>query len=240
MRSLVAVLAAAAWLAPPPVSAQEPVASAVLYEVNEALRFVKRSQRDGDDRKDDSRAKAEVARRLAHASLLGKDVRPARPHDVFREGSFIQAEAHSNVDLAVGKGPITGKLWLLTDIDPTRESLDTLVVDTEMLIGGELDLTTAMQGFAAVSGRWTSSKGFKVRKGAFQGTFQGLFLIPFKADGEEGYFYLDLGGDADPCPVPEVVLVGGQPVPACPLESFEFALGIPLTKAVVTFLEGGR
>jgi hypothetical protein len=40
MRSLVAVLAVAAWVAPLPASAQDPVASAVLYEVNEALRFV--------------------------------------------------------------------------------------------------------------------------------------------------------------------------------------------------------
>jgi hypothetical protein len=33
------------------------------------------------------------------------------------------------------------------------------------------------------------------------------------------------------------VTVGGQVVPACPLQSFEFALGIPLTKAVVTFFQ---
>jgi hypothetical protein len=31
--------------------------------------------------------------------------------------------------------------------------------------------------------------------------------------------------------------VGGQTVPGCPLQAFEFALGIPLTKAVVTFFQ---
>jgi hypothetical protein len=94
-----------------------------------------------------------------------------------------------------------------------------------------------MQGFAALrNGRWTVLKN--VKGGAFErGTFEGMFLIPFLADGDERYFYLDIVGPADPCPAPEFVTVGGQTVPACPLESFEFALGIPLTKAVVTFFQ---
>jgi hypothetical protein len=223
---LVAVLAAAAWVAPPAAFAQEPVASAVLYEVNEALRFVKRGERER--RRPNA---AEVARRVAQASLLGRKVVPVGTHVLFRKDSFIQVEANSNVDLNVGKGPIRGKMRLLTDMDPTRESLDTLVIDASASVFGELDLTTATQGFAALSGRWGSLRPWA------NGTFSGLFLIPFLPDGDERYFYLDLAGEADPCPAPEYVTVGGQVVPGCPLQSFEFALGIPLTKAVVTFFE---
>lgn len=233
MRSLVAVLAAAAWLAPPPASAQEPVASAVLYEVNECLRFVKRGERDGERSRERRRLDtAEVARRVARASLLGREVLPVGTHKLFKAGSFIQADATSHVDLATGKGPISGKMKLLTDVDPTRESLDTLVVDAEAWIRGELDLTTALQGYAALSGRWWS-----VWKPRAEGTLQGFFLIPFQVPGDDRYFYLDLGLPAAPCDRPEVVHPQGQPVPVCALQDDEFALGIPLTKAVVTFFQ---
>jgi hypothetical protein len=230
----VAVLVVAACAAPRVASAQEPIATAVLYEVNEALRFVKAGPRDRDSLRDTARSRrptpSDVARRLAHASLLGRDVTPLVPCDIFKKGSFVQAEATSNVDLAVGKGPLHGRLKLLTDMDPKRESLDTLVVDTEAIIRGELDLSTALQGYAGMSGRWSAARHLL-------GSFQGLFLIPFQVDGDERYFYLDIAGPADPCEAPEFVHVGDQVLPACPLQSFEFALGIPLTKAVVTFFE---
>jgi hypothetical protein len=233
----VSVLVAAALLAPSAASAQsqEPLATAVLYEVNEALRFVKSGDRDREVMREKSvRGKrantSDVARRLAKASLLGREVRPLVDGDIFKAGSFVQAEATSNVDLVVGKGPLHGKLKLLTDADPTRESLDTLVVDTEAFIRGELDLTTAMQGFAGMSGRWSAPKHLF-------GTFQGLFLIPFQVEGDDRYFYLDIAGPADPCEAPEYAKVGDQTLPVCPLQSFEFALGIPLTKAVVTFFD---
>lgn len=233
MRSLVAVLAVAAWVAPVPASAQEPVASAVLYEVNEALRFVKRTDRDGErDRVRRRPDVAEIAKRVAKASLLGRDVMPVGTHPIFKAGSFIQADATSHVNLATGKGPISGKMKLLTDVDPTRLSLDTLVVDAEAFIRGELDLTTATQGYAGLSGRWTS-----LWRPRAEGTLQGFFLIPFQVPGDDRYFYLDLGLPAAPCANPEVVHPQGQPVPVCAVESDEFALGIPLTKAVVTFFQ---
>jgi len=228
MRRKLIVAAMAAWLVPAVSYAQVPVASAVMYEVNEALRFMKQRDRHVERRRPDA---SELARRVARASLLGRDVKPVGDHDIFKEGSFIQADATSNVDLSVGKGPIAGRLKLLTDLDPTRHSLDTLVVSADAVIRGELDLTTAAQGYAAMNGRWTSLRPFRA------GTFQGLFLIPFQAPGDERYFYLELGLEAEPCAAPEVVDLNGQPVMVCPLESFEFALGIPLTKAVVTFFE---
>jgi hypothetical protein len=219
MRNCVAVLAAAAWLVPPVASAQEPVASAVLYEVNEALRFLKPNSRR------DFGSRADFARRLARASLLGKEVTPVGKHELFKEGQFIQAEATSAVNLKTGKGPISGRMHLLTDMDPTRESLDTLLVEVDARIAGTLDLTTATtQGYATLSGTWTSAG----RGNRREGTLDGLFLIPFVMDGK--YFYADLGvgGPGTLC---------GSTDGLCPLSGDEFALGIPLTKLVVAFFE---
>ena len=228
MRKLVTA-ALAVWLAPAAAHAQVPVASAVLYEVNEALRFMK--QRDGQVEQV-TPDPSELARRVARASLLGREITVlGGTHAIFKAGSFIQADATSSIDLAVGTGPISGRLKVLTDLDPTRNSLDTLVVSADALIRGTLDLTTAAQGYASLSGNWTSLRPFRT------GTFGGLFLIPFQAPGDARYFYLELGLEGDPCPAPEVVDLNGQPVMVCPLESFEFALGIPLTKAVITFFE---
>ena len=228
MRKLVTA-ALAVWLAPAASYAQVPVASAVLYEVNEALRFMKQRTRQVEQAPPDT---SDLARRVARASLLGREVKAlGGSHPIFTDGSFIQADATSSVDLSSGTGPINGRLKVLTDLDPTRNSLDTLVVSADAYIRGTLDLTTAAQGYASLGGHWTSLRPFRY------GTFQGLFLIPFQAAGDERYFYLELGLEGDPCAAPEVVDLNGQSVMVCPLESFEFALGIPLTKAVVTFFE---
>ena len=218
MKNLVAVLVALSCLAPSVASAAEPVASAVLYEVNEALRFLKPNSRR------DAGSRADFARRLARASLLGKDVKPTGNHDLFREGQFIQAEATSAVSLSTWKGPISGRMHLLTDTDPHRESLDTLVVEVDARIRGQLDLTTAAQGYATLGGTWTSGGKGERR----EGTMQGVFLIPFPLDGR--YFYVDLGADG-----PGTLC--GSPEGLCPLDDDEFALGFPLTKLVVSFFE---
>ena len=217
MMRKVVMAALAAWLVPAASFAQAPVASAVMYEVNETLRFVKgkgHRQPTAD----------EMACRLARASLLGRALKTERPHDLFR-GDFVQADATSNVDLRTGKGPIIGKLNMLVDLDPNRESLDTLVVTTELRIRGELDLTTAAKGFAAMTGEWRATLRPKQA-----GTFQGLFLIPFQVPGDERYFYLDLGLEG-----PGTLCASQAGI--CPLEDDEFSLGIPLTKAVVTFFQ---
>ena len=218
MKNFVAVAMAAAWLAPPVASAEEPVASAVLYEVNEALRFLKAHRRSA------MQSRSEFARRFAKASLLGKEVRPAGTHDLFREGQFIQADATSSVNLSTGKGPVTGRMHLLVDLDPNRESLDTLMVEVDARLRGELDLTTAAQGYASLTGNWTTG-GKTSRR---EGSVQGVFLIPFAMD--DKYFYVDLGvgGPGTLC---------GSPEGLCALTDEEFALGIPLTKLVVTFFE---
>jgi hypothetical protein len=211
-------LMSVAALAPSAAFAQSPVATAVLYEVNEALRFLKQSGRQ------QVTDPAEFARRVAHASLLGRDVRPLRENKVFKEGGFIQADAFSNVDLGTGRGPLFGTLTLLADMDPARHSLDTLVVVTDGWVRGEVDLTTATQGFARMAGSWGTAKPLRT------GTFQGLFLIPFQLPGDERYFYVDLGFDG-----PGTLC--GLPAGICALEVHEFTLGIPLTKAVVMFFE---
>jgi len=222
--SLVATVAAVVGLGPTASFAQTtPLASTVLYEVNESLRFLKGHPKEEHRASaSDANDPTAIARRLAKASLLGKEVHPLRPNDLFQEGAFIQAEANSNVNLNTGKGPLTGKFLLLADTDPDRESLDTLLVTDNGPVKGELDLTTAMQGYAALSGRWST------KDKTHEGTFQGLFLIPFLVGDQ--YYYADLGldGPGSNC---------GSPSGICPLRDYEFALGIPLTKALILFSE---
>jgi hypothetical protein len=81
-----------------------------------------------------------------------------------------------------------------------------------------------LQGYASLGGRWTSLKPRR------EGTFSGLFLIPFQVPGDERYYYVDLGLDGPG------TLCGSQ-AGICALEDHEFTLGIPLTKAVVVFFE---
>lgn len=203
---------------------QQPVAAVFMYEVSEGLSF-KMPKRVRD--------LAVAQARLARATLLGKKVVPLTAGDSPWAGAhFISADADSHVSLSTGKGPIHGSFDLLQDIDPTRESLDTLVISASGSLRGVLDLSTAMQGYATASGKWA------IRRSA-EGTFSGVFLIPFPvAPGV--YAYLDLTSAlqldrmglslcADPIPL------SADPAgpKGCLLGSDEFALGIPLTKAVL-------
>ena len=209
-RAGAAIAAVLAWLVPSPVSAETPVGTAVLYEVNEALRLIK-------PRKPVSTA--DLSLRLAKASLLGKEVRALTDDSPFALGSFVQAEATSGVNLNTGKGPIVGSLLLLNDIDPTRESIDTLKVSVAGNVSGTLDLTVGSTGATGLG-------SFRTLKRT--GTFDGVFLIPFEVDGH--YFYVNLGPDG-----PGTACDSFDSL--CPLVDDEFSLGIPLTKLLVTFLE---
>ena len=214
LRIVAASAAVLAWLVPAAASAQTPVGSAVLYEVNEALGMIK-GKKAFDPR--------QFGLRLAKASLLGKEVRALTPDSPFSLGTFAQSEATSSVNLKTGIGPISGTLLLLNDLDPSRESLDTLQTTAAGNIKGELNLTTASQGFAQVAGTWSFGKG---RNGP-GGTFAGVFLIPFQL-GDGQYFYVNVGpeGPGTAC---------GPNESLCPLSDEEFTLGIPLTKLLVTF-----
>ena len=202
-------------LGPTAVDAQAPVATVVIYEVAEALRF------KGPNA---ATSPVEFRRRLAEATLLGKDIQ-GRPGTIFGGAQFIIVDARSNVDLNTGVGPIRGTFDLLLDTDPSRESLDTLVITGSGSLRGTLDLSTAQQGYAGVRGRW------EAHRARARGTFQGAFLIPFRV--MDTYYYLDLG--LSPCPDGARLPVGpgNSLVPACPLRADEFSLGIPLTKAVI-------
>lgn len=211
-----AVVLGGLLLGPTAADAASPVATVVVYEVAEALRF-KGPQAATNP--------AGLRRRLAEATLLGKDVQ-GQPGTVFGGVQFIIVDAQSNVDLITGVGPIRGTFDLLMDTEPARESLDTLVITGSGSLRGTLDLTTAQQGYAGVNGRW------EARRARARGTFNGVFLIPFQVAGT--YYYLDLG--LVPCDAGSATRpIGpdGSPVPVCPLRSDEFSLGIPLTKAVI-------
>lgn len=209
-----AVVLGGLLLGPTTADAQSPVATVVIYEVAEALRFKGPKA---------ATSPTELRRRLAEATLLGKDVQ-GQPGTVFSGAQFIIIDAQSNVDLSTGVGPIRGTFDLLIDTDPARESLDTLVITASGSLRGTLNLTTAQQGYAAVNGRW------EARRARARGTFNGLFLIPFLV--VDTYYYLDLG--LVPCAAGGTTLpIGPGPVPVCPLRPDEFSLGIPLTKAVI-------
>ena len=203
---------------PAPARAETPVARVTLYEVNEALRL-KRANHDDT---------SELKRRLAQASLLGMDVVAVGPTSVFITGAFVKADASSDVDLATGRGPVRGTIQLLTDIDPTRNSLDTLLVTGELKIRGELDLTTAaVTATAPITGRWRAEYSPE------RGTYRGIFLIPFNIGGT---YYYQNPADA----LPGFVCKGqvddfGPWGKFCQVHSTEFVLGIPLTKALLLF-----
>src|SRR5437899_4726652 len=90
LRGGAAAVAVLAWFLPVPAAAETPVGSAVLYEVNEALRLIKGKR---------STTPADLSLRLAKASLLGKQVRALTEDSPFALGSFIQSEATSGVNL---------------------------------------------------------------------------------------------------------------------------------------------
>ena len=201
-----------------PARAETPLARMTLYEVNEALRL--KAVRHDDT--------SELRRRLAQASLLGTDVVALGPNSLFVTGAFVKADASSAVDLASGRGPVRGTIQLLTDIDPTRNSLDTLLVTGELEIRGELDLTTAaVTATAPIAGTW---RGEYRRE---RGSYRGVFLIPFKMGGT--YYY------QNPADVfPGFTCKGqvddfGPWGKFCRVDSTEFVLGIPLTKALLLF-----
>src|SRR5262245_31898411 len=201
-----------------PARAETPLARMTLYEVNEALRL--KAVRHDDT--------SELRRRLAQASLLGTDVVALGPNSLFVTGAFVKADASSAVDLASGRGPVRGTIQLLTDIDPTRNSLDTLLVTGELEIRGELDLTTAaVTATAPIAGTW---RGEYRRE---RGSDGGLCRIPFKMSGT--YYY------RNPADVfPGFTCKGqvddfGPWGKFCRVDSTEFVLGIPLTKALLLF-----
>jgi len=223
------VAAAAMWLTPGLAAAQQPVAAVFMYEVSEGLSYKPPSH---------VRSREDAQRRLADATLLGKKIVPLTndPASPWATAQFIGADAQSSVSLVTGTGPIKGSFDLLQDVDPTRESLDTLVITTSGSLGGVLDLRTAMQGYASASGTW------QIKKTA-AGTFSGVFLIPFPiAPGV--YAYLDLtsalgldqmGQSLCASPIPLSADPAGPK--GCVLGSDEFALGIPLTKAVLILFQ---
>lgn len=220
-----AVASAVVGLAPATAAAQQPVAAVFMYEVSEGLSFKPpKHVRNPED----------ARRRLADATLLGKKIVPltADPASPWAAADFISADARSNVSLTIGRGPIVGTFDLLRDIDPSRESLDTLVISGSGSLKGVLDLRTAAQGYASASGTWHIKK-------SPAGTFSGVFLIPFPI-APDVYAYLDLSSalqldqmGLSLCANPIPLSADPAGPKGCVLGSDEFALGIPLTKAVL-------
>jgi len=214
--ALVAILTV--LVLPLAVQAETPVARVTLYEVNEALRL--KAVRHDDT--------SELKRRLAQASLLGIDVVAVGPKSVFVTGAFVKADASSAVDLGTGHGPVKGTIQLLTDIDPNRNSLDTLLVTGEIDIRGDLDLTTArVTATAPITGTWRAEYRRE------RGNYRGVFLIPFNMHGT--YYYQNPADVIPGFTCKGAVDDFGPWGKFCRVDSTEFVLGIPLTKALLLF-----
>jgi len=214
--ALVAVLMV--LVLPLPARAETPVARMTLYEVNEALRL--KAVGYGDT--------SELKRRLAQASLLGTDVVALEPNPIFATGAFVKADASSDVNLGTLHGPVHGKIQLLTDIDPSRNSLDTLLVTGEVRIRGELDLSTAaLTATAPITGTWRGE--YRGQSGAYRG----IFLIPFNMGGT--YYYQNPADVFPGFTCKGAVDDFGPYGKFCRVDSTEFVLGIPLTKALLLF-----
>ena len=210
--SVAMALTAAVPLSSTPAVAETAVVRLVMYEVTEALRFKPGSATDP----------AEFKRRMAAASLLGVDVQPLASGVPFAAGQFVVANATSNVNLTTLKGPVQGSIDVLTDIDPTRNSLDTLLITSVIRIRAQLDLTTAAtQAIAGINGTW------KIKNTEHRGHFSGFFAIPFQVAGlGDGYWYVNMG--------PGFCAAGSTSVGSlCSVNEDESVLGIPLTKAVI-------
>lgn len=227
-RWLVMAAIAVVMSGPLAARAETPIAQVTLYEVDEALRF-KKAGHDTDA----------VQARLAQASLLGsaRDVcalpitngECANANGIFRTGAFVKADASSNVNVATLRGPVNGTINLLYDMDKSRNSLDTLVITSVLEIKGELDLTPTASKIpmAPIQGQWRVSRGHQ------RGSYSGVFLIPFDIGGGN-YAYLDPAQFGFKCKVqPNALAAYGL----CPVDSTEFVLGIPMTKALLTFSE---
>ena len=222
------VAAVTVWLAPGLAAAQAPVAAVVMYEVAESLTF--KAPKHTDDL-------AQAKRRLASATLVGRTIIPftTDPASPWTGAEFMSAHAQSSISLISGTGPIRGTFDVLKDLDPTRESLDTLVVMSSGQLNGVLDLSTSASGYASTSGTWQVKKA--------KGTFAGVFVVPFPF--ETGYAYVDLTEamglaqlGVSFCDASRAVKDLGNGVPGCRLGSEEFALGIPLTKALLILSTG--
>ena len=221
------VAAVTVWLAPGLAAAQAPVAAVVMYEVAESLTF--KVPKHTDDL-------AQAKRRLASATLIGRTIVPftADPASPWTGAQFMSTHAQSSISLISGTGPIRGTFDVLKDLDPTRESLDTLIVMSSGQLHGVLDLSTSASGYASTSGTWQVKNS--------KGTFAGVFVVPFPY--EAGYAYVDLTQALGLAPLGlsfcdasrAVTLPGGAP--GCRLGSEEFALGIPLTKALIILSTG--
>src|SRR5713226_968917 len=216
---LALMAAAVIVIAPVAARAETPVARVTLYEVDEALKLKPRGHETGA-----------VLARLAQASLLGVSgdvVALDEKNSVFKTGAFVKADASSNVSLATLVGPVRGTINLLQDLDPTRNSLDTLLITAVLDIKGELDLTPTASKIpmAPIQGRWRVSHSHQ------RGTYSGVFLIPFSLDGKT-YYYLNPADVA-----PGFTCKGAVEYGLCRVDSTEFVLGIPMTKALLTFSE---
>ena len=180
-----------------------------------------------------------ILRRFADACLLGNSV-VSFGDPIFGAASYIGADAQSKVNItpgnkSFGTGPIKGTFDLLTDFNGGDvDHLSDLAVVASGKLDGMLDLRPALdpknpQPIAPVSGKWRLTT-----VGNQRGTFQGAFLIAtdLSAFSLPGDWYIQPDNLQANC-ISNTMFPIAPGATACLLDSTEYVLGIPLTKAVI-------
>ncbi len=193
----------------PVARATRALARVVLYEVSEAVRFAASEERD--------EAGEPIWVRSADAALFGNDVTSLAEQPLFTPGMFVSARARSAVAMPGGRGSITCSFDLLMDGDPSRPSLDKLLVTASGTLDGRLDLRDAARGYACGEGRWSLPDA--------HGTFTASFLIPTRRPDHDGFWYVEHDVDGHVRPEHDGAWR--------PLRPDEFVLGIPVTKVIL-------
>lgn len=216
----------AALTAAPAIAVADP--NAVLYEVTETMRV-----RSG-----------KMISRLAMAALsgtvdAGTSLCPGElAYALGVTKCTINAVAHDNVDLATGRGPITGTFAVVAQDLNTIDGPEVVIV--RGTVGGRIDLSPALLGpdgmpksgdeapLGGLVGTWSATgvpggpmQGFSGR-GTLTGTFRLPFVIPW-----------------DPTRTPRYLMnpLTGYVVP---VRDDERALGYPTVRLEITFVDGSR
>lgn len=163
-----AALFAAAIVGPSPAVAQD----AVLYEVSETM-TVKGGK---------------MARRVANAALVGwaNGGTGICPAPITR--CQVTAFAQDNINLATGRGPVKGSFAIVVQ-DQNDVDGPELVVFQGSLVG-HMDLSPAILGgtpLGSISGTWTARGRSSLEGVDRNGTFTGIFRLPFLMGGVPSY-----------------------------------------------------
>lgn len=145
---------------------------AVLYEVSETMNV----------------KGGKMARRVANAALVGwvNGGTPICPTVGSR--CQITAFASDNVNLATGKGPVHGTFAIVVQDQNLVDGPEQVVFQGSLV--GKIDLSPAVLEsipYGTISGTWTARGRARLEGADRNGTFTGIFRLPFSYGGIPSY-----------------------------------------------------